>query len=295
VPIVANWLRAYMIVMIGHLSDNKYAGGVDHLLYGWLFFGVVILLMYGVGSLWREDAVEASGSRRLTWPSFSPAPHRYPFRARWWAAAALVLPIAAIWPVASGTLESRISPADPIMAEVPAANGWTKIPADLSRAPKYVGYRASLHQGFEKDGGRVGLYIAYYRGQNQGAELVNSGNHVVSSLDSTSKETGRGTTTVGWAGEAFTARTTELERQGERFQAWRWYWIDGWLTSNDYVAKVLLALAKLSGRGDDAAAIVLYAAEDEVGGGAERAMTAFARDMAPGVNGVLERARGSPL
>ena len=141
----------------------------------------------------------------------------------------------------------------------------------------------------------MGLYIAYYRGQNQGAELVNSGNHVVSSLDLTSKETGRGTTTVGWAGEAFTARTTELERQGERFQAWRWYWIDGWLTSNDYVAKVLLALARLSGRGDDAAAIVLYAAEDEAGGGAERAMTAFARDMAPGVNDVLERARGSPL
>ena len=136
VPIVANWLRAYMIVMIGHLSDNKFAVGVDHLIYGWLFFGVVILLMYGVGSLWREHAVEASGSRRLTWPSFSPTPHRYSFLARWWAAAVLVLPIAAIWPVASGTLESRISPADPIMAEVPAANGWTKIPADPSRAPK---------------------------------------------------------------------------------------------------------------------------------------------------------------
>jgi exosortase A len=31
VPIVANWLRAYMIVMIGHLSDMRYAVGVDHL------------------------------------------------------------------------------------------------------------------------------------------------------------------------------------------------------------------------------------------------------------------------
>ena len=205
-----------------------------------------------------------------------------------------MLPIAAIWPVASGMLESRISYADPVVAEVPAANGWTKIPADPSRAPRYVGYRASLHQGFEKDGGRVGLYIAYYRGQDQGAELVNSANYVVSSLDSTSKETGRGTTPVRWAGAAFTARTTELERRDERFQAWRWYWIDGWLTSNDYVAKALLALAKLFGRGDDAAAVVLYAVEDEAGGSAKRAMEAFARDMAGEVNGVLERARGSP-
>jgi exosortase/archaeosortase family protein len=42
VPIVANWLRAYLIVMVGHLSDNKLAAGVDHLVYGWVFFGVVI-------------------------------------------------------------------------------------------------------------------------------------------------------------------------------------------------------------------------------------------------------------
>ncbi|MCW8884559.1 MAG: exosortase A, partial [Motiliproteus sp.] len=33
VPIVANGIRAYMIVMIAHLSDMKYATGVDHLVY----------------------------------------------------------------------------------------------------------------------------------------------------------------------------------------------------------------------------------------------------------------------
>src|SRR5215831_16982079 len=38
VPIVANWLRAYGIVMIGHLSNNQLAVGVDHIVYGWLFF-----------------------------------------------------------------------------------------------------------------------------------------------------------------------------------------------------------------------------------------------------------------
>ena len=48
VPIVANWLRAYMIVMIGHLSNNKYAVGVDHLIYGWVFFGVVMMLLFSV-------------------------------------------------------------------------------------------------------------------------------------------------------------------------------------------------------------------------------------------------------
>ena len=37
VPIIANWLRAYMIVMLGHLSNNRLAVGVDHLIYGWIF------------------------------------------------------------------------------------------------------------------------------------------------------------------------------------------------------------------------------------------------------------------
>src|SRR5258706_4010149 len=37
VPILANGVRAYMIVMIGHLSGMKLAVGVDHLIYGWVF------------------------------------------------------------------------------------------------------------------------------------------------------------------------------------------------------------------------------------------------------------------
>jgi exosortase A len=32
VPILANWVRAYLIVMLGHLSGNKLAAGVDHII-----------------------------------------------------------------------------------------------------------------------------------------------------------------------------------------------------------------------------------------------------------------------
>ena len=54
VPIVANWVRAYMIVMLGHLSDNRIATGVDHLIYGWVFFGIVISIMFAIGARWTE-------------------------------------------------------------------------------------------------------------------------------------------------------------------------------------------------------------------------------------------------
>jgi exosortase A len=65
VPIVANWIRAYMIVMLGHLSGNRLAVGADHLLYGWVFFGVVMALLFFIGARWREDL----GQPRLASPS----------------------------------------------------------------------------------------------------------------------------------------------------------------------------------------------------------------------------------
>jgi exosortase A len=54
VPILANGLRVYGIVLLAYLSGNRIAAGVDHLLYGWLFFTIVMFLLLSVGSWWRE-------------------------------------------------------------------------------------------------------------------------------------------------------------------------------------------------------------------------------------------------
>jgi exosortase A len=54
VPILANWLRGYLIVMIGHLSNNKLATGVDHLVYGWVFFGIIMMVMFHLGARWAD-------------------------------------------------------------------------------------------------------------------------------------------------------------------------------------------------------------------------------------------------
>lgn len=61
VPLVANWLRAYLIVMLGHFSDNRLAAGVDHLIYGWVFFGLVIGALFWMGGRWA-DLPSASAS-----------------------------------------------------------------------------------------------------------------------------------------------------------------------------------------------------------------------------------------
>lgn len=53
-PIVANGVRAYLIVAIAHYSDMKYATGADHLVYGWIFFGFVIMLLFWIGGFFAD-------------------------------------------------------------------------------------------------------------------------------------------------------------------------------------------------------------------------------------------------
>ena len=53
-PIIANGIRAYLIVAIAHYSDLKYATGADHLVYGWVFFGFVIMLMFYIGGKFAD-------------------------------------------------------------------------------------------------------------------------------------------------------------------------------------------------------------------------------------------------
>jgi len=53
-PIFANGLRAFLIVLIAHLTDMEYATGADHLIYGWVFFGFVIMVMFWVGAKFAD-------------------------------------------------------------------------------------------------------------------------------------------------------------------------------------------------------------------------------------------------
>ena len=54
-PIIANGFRALGIVVFGHILGNAQAALADHLIYGWIFFSVVILLLIALGLPFRQD------------------------------------------------------------------------------------------------------------------------------------------------------------------------------------------------------------------------------------------------
>ena len=64
VPVIANGFRALGIVYLGHLLGSAQAAVVDHILYGWLFFGLVTTSLILAGLPFRQFAPPALPTRR---------------------------------------------------------------------------------------------------------------------------------------------------------------------------------------------------------------------------------------
>jgi len=287
VPIVANWMRAYMIVMLGHLSNNRIATGVDHVIYGWVFFGVVMLVMFWIGARFRESA-SVVDVRVLTAANVSGRLHAP--AAIFWRALPAVAVATLVWPL----VQSATAPGNdggPIVLAPVVAAGWQRAAAEsIPFVPQYREPSASLHETLRRDDAVVGIYIAYYRAQDAHRKLVSSENALVHSEDFTWRTVGSTTrhVTLGTAPVAVVA--TQLRGPHEQpLTAWKWYWIDGTVTASDAYAKALTAWSRLRGRGDDSAAIILYVPEGDPGR-ASAILQTFARDAWPAIAGTLEQA-----
>src|SRR5581483_9036774 len=68
IPIIANGFRALGIVVLGHVLGSAQAAAADHILYGWLFFSIVILLLIMAGLPFREDTPTAAGTEPVMAP-----------------------------------------------------------------------------------------------------------------------------------------------------------------------------------------------------------------------------------
>jgi EpsI family protein len=96
---------------------------------------------------------------------------------------------------------------------------------------------------------------------------------------------------VTWNGTPSEAHRALLGRDLARLAVVRLYWVDGRVTASDYVAKALLALAKLTGRGDDSAVIVIYAPYSHGEHGADETLRRFVAAQSPAIEAMLAAAR----
>lgn len=290
VPIVANWLRAYMIVMLGHYSGNTIAVGVDHLIYGWVFFGVVIMLMFVIGVRWAEPDAAVNGDvaqTGLVTPSFSAT--------KLWLSTAgfavlLVLPHIAMWAL------DRSDGTGPVAMVAPAglSAGWIAVEeGEEGFKPSFQNPSAEINRRYVNEGRAVGMYLGYYRNQDYDRKLVTSSNVLVVSSDQKWAQVDSGKRVVALPNHAVTVRTAALRGAAlgdhtnlDRLVVWQTYWINGTLTSSDYLAKVYGALYRLIGRGDDSSVIILHTAKEQAGG-EEALLESFFTTNYPAINELL--------
>ena len=291
VPIVANWLRAYMIVMLGHLSSNRIAVGVDHLIYGWVFFGIVMALLFWIGSRWREDDLSRCPH---------PALRRHPPRERLRRPARLAD-------------AARRSCADRDMADArglsgsrrearqaldashrfPPSNGWTGASGGLPDwRPDVSGASAELRQTFVEGTDATSAFtLRSFGTRRTDAKAITSTNQLVThqqrALDAGRHGYGRRD-----------HRREEFQRAGpqklpagrRRLAVWQWFWVDGHETSSEYLAKFYQVLSVLQGRGDPVAWVIAYTPADNGMAGAMSTLHEFTVDMRGPIDAVLRQA-----
>jgi len=288
VPVIANWLRAYMIVMIGHLSGMKYAVGVDHLIYGWIFFGVVMLLLFWIGSYWRDDPeLETPRTEHA-----EPARRESGFMAGMAGSALAAAVVVAAWPVTAGRLDDARYQGTPTVEAPPAADGWVPVAGSFAGwTPRFQVARALVNQTYARGATRAAIQLRYYRNQRPGAQLISSENMVIESGNARWKVVGGDNRRSVLGNGEVPVIESRLAGVSGNLLVWRWYWIDGRYVTSPYWAKFLQAKSMLLGRGDDGAAVFLYAPYESDPDAARQTLRELAGSMLPAITKSLEHAR----
>lgn len=248
-PVIANGIRAYMIVIIGHLSDMELATGVDHLIYGWVFFGVVMLFIFWVGGFWQEP------HREIT---VSPQGEKHYSLARY-----LTFSSVAVVALALGAWgEKAASTPAPLKQTSLGLTGqfdqWRSTGLELPWTPSLLATDFSHKQVYRKNNGYAVLVTGYYPNQRQGHEAISADNAVVGTKRRFQQE--RTLKAVEFDDPDMPAKANQtimIANAGglnvNRLLVWQWYRIGDSELTNSYSGKFVDAWNRIvSHRGDGA-------------------------------------------
>lgn len=262
VPVLANGFRAFIIVMIGHLSDMALAVGVDHLVYGALFFGLVMMVLFYVGSFWKDPPKgQTQYLSRTQQGTVATLPNQSFF-----LALLIVGFVNVIWPMSSGWLAKQQQ--KPITSglyhyNAVAEKNWQ--PTDDPEwgwSPHFNG-ATTESTAYYLDGQFVfGFYQASFEQESQeGGELVNSKNLLVIPEHYKRWKTVQAGTTqlTGNTDKPLLVGHTILGGIERNLVILRWYQIGKHSTANNYRAKWLQLIKRFSKDSSSESQVILFA------------------------------------
>jgi exosortase A len=283
-PILANGVRAWATIYVAYLTDKRYAVGFDHVVYGWIFFALVIVLIMA--------AARPFFDRKANDPWFDPealqAEGTAPGSARRLAAVgAAALALAAAGPAWSAAVQAG-SVVEVSGVALPDVPGWTEVPRDKGRpwVPNFSGFDAFRIARYRDAQGReVDLAMAVYARQEDGRELAGFGQGAT-----------RPDGAWAWTADAPPPPGGKSERifsHGTIREVASFYRVGNLLTGSRAAVKIETMKTQLLG-GPQRAVAILVSAEEPAGAGSARpALDAFLRSLGP-VAPLADRAAGLP-
>ncbi|SMF75507.1 exosortase A [Allosphingosinicella indica] len=281
IPILANGVRAFATIYVAHLTDVEAASGFDHVVYGWVFFAIVIALILGAGWHFFDRGIDD--------PWFDPAalqpvpPGRSPLKPVAAVAAALVLaPVAWTAAIAAG---NEVTPPPLVLPDVA---GWEKQVRGAGRAwaPHFAGADV-LRVGHYRDaaGRDIDLAIAIFARQEEGREIVGFGQGAVAPEGA-----------WAWIGAGPAPQNGRLERiasHGTVREVAIFYRVGDTLTGSPLAVKWETMKARLLGGPQRAVAILVSAEAPAEGISPRPAIDDFLRATGP-LAPLADRAAGLP-
>jgi len=227
-PVVANGFRAFGIVMIAHYSELRYAVGLDHFIYGWVFFGLVIALLFWIGGKFsdRRDGNEVE----LPVQSCILSPLHVGF------AFLLVGGTVAVDYVWRATAIEAPAEA-PQLATL--SNAWTG-PAPIGDVwrPAYAADtpESELRSGrYLSSQGDVYLHLRTFGAEQRSANEATAALLIADGrYDLRFDQQGTHTTEAG----DVVASAVVAQHTGQRWRVWRWYYVDGSVARSAKAAKL---------------------------------------------------------
>ena len=170
VPVLANGVRAWGTVYVAQFYGREVAGGVDHIIYGWIFFALVIAAIIGVG--WRFFDRPA-GQPMIDVAAMDAAPWLHRIAGRSIAPAKALGGVAAMVLAAQGwaMAADRLVAPMPERIDLPQVAGWQRTPYTPRQwwEPRAGGADHRLLGRYaDGDGHVVDVFYALYAAQGPG-------------------------------------------------------------------------------------------------------------------------------
>jgi exosortase A len=256
-PVVANGIRAWGIIYLAYMTDNKYGADVDHILYGWVFFIIVMLIF--MAACWKF------ADRPLDMPAINlsrfklggdAAPSRH-----WLVAAAALAAIvvgsfsyASVMRSRSATLQS------PSITGIDVPGWLVSDHADrVDFKPIYQNASAEKTTLLTDTEGRfVQIYMAVYDRQSAGKEMVSYGNGAFqNAVDDRENWVWIGNEKTPPLAKSPPPYAVTIYYKNTVRDVWQWFYVNGKVITSPSAAKLEAAKARFLGGRTDAATLIV--------------------------------------